>query len=80
MKQHGKNTSSDELRPEYDVAALLENGVQGKYARQYREGTNLVLLEPEIHKQFADDKAVNDALRLVLELRKIGGRRRGGRG
>ena len=62
---------NDELRPEYDLKALLKGGVRGKYAKKYREGTNLVLLEPEIAKAFPTEKAVNDALRLVMELNKI---------
>ncbi len=62
---------NDELRPEYDLKSLLKGGVRGKYARKYREGTNLVLLEPEIAKAFPNEKAVNDALRLVIELNKV---------
>jgi hypothetical protein len=62
---------NDELRPEYDLKSLLKGGVRGKYAKQYRAGTNLVLLEPEIAKAFPTEKAVNDALRLVMELNKI---------
>jgi hypothetical protein len=37
--------TSDELRPEYDLRQLLNGGVRGKYATQYRAGTNLVLLD-----------------------------------
>ena len=55
---------------------MLKGGVRGKYARQYQAGTNLVLIEPEIHSEFRSAKDVNDALRLVIELRKIGGTRR----
>jgi len=58
----------DELRPEYDLAALLRGGVQGKYADRYREGTNLALLDPDVAGTFRTDKAVNDALRLVRRL------------
>ena len=75
MKQRAKNTI-DELRPEYDLTALLKGGVKGKYAAELGAGTNLVLIEPEIHSEFKTDKEVNDALRLVIELRKIGGSRR----
>lgn len=75
MKQPAKDTI-DELRPEYDLAQLLKSGVKAKYAKQYHAGTNLVLLEPAIHHEFKTEKEVNDALRLVIELRKIGGSRR----
>jgi hypothetical protein len=43
MRVKSKPEKADELRPEYDLAPLLRNGVQGKYAGRCREGTNLVL-------------------------------------
>jgi len=62
---------NDELRPEYDLKSLLKEGVRGKYAKKYSEGTNLVLLEPDVAKAFPNEKAVNDALRLVIKLNKV---------
>ena len=62
---------NDELRPEYDLNSLLKGGVRGKYAQLYRDGTNLVLLEPDIAKAFPNGKAVNDALRLVMKLTQV---------
>ena len=70
-----KSETNDELRPEYDLRQLLKGAVRGKYAKRYHAGTNLVLLEPDVHKAFPNERAVNDALRLVIELRKIGSRR-----
>jgi hypothetical protein len=67
MKKPKKLT--DTMRPEYDLRALLKGGVRGKYAKQYDEGTNLVLLDPEVRRAFRDEKAVNEALRLVIRLR-----------
>ena len=64
---------NDELRPEYDLRQLLKAGVKGKYAKRYHAGTNLVLLDPDIRRAFRSETAVNEALRLVLELRKVGG-------
>ena len=61
----------DELRPEYDLPQLLKGGVRGKYAHQYREGTNLVLLAPDVADAFPDGETVNEALRLVLRLARI---------
>jgi hypothetical protein len=61
---------ADEMRSEYDFASM-KGGVRGKYARQYREGTNLVLLEPELAQAFPTDAAVNQALRAVLNVTKI---------
>ena len=72
MKKPNDNLN-DELRPEYDLRQLLPAGTRGKYAKQYHAGTNLVLLDPEVRKVFRNGKAVNDALRLAIELRKIGG-------
>ena len=63
---------NDKLRPEYDLHQLLKEGVRGKYAKRYQAGTNLVRLDPDILNAFRSEKAVNDALRLVLQLRKIG--------
>jgi len=56
----------DELRPEYDFSQL-EGGVRGKYTERYREGTNLILLDPDVAAAFPDAKSVNDALRRLLQ-------------
>lgn len=65
-----KNRSrvEDQLRPEYDLRELLKGGVRGKYAKCYRSGTNLVLLEPDVAQAFSSERAVNEALRLVIRL------------
>lgn len=55
----------DELRREYDLKRL-GNGVNGKYCRGYEEGTNLVLLDPDIADAFPSAKDVNDALRVLV--------------
>ena len=60
MNQASKN---DELRPEYDFS----EGVRGKHHRAYQEGTNVVLLEPDIARAFPNSEAVNRALRMLLE-------------
>ena len=56
----------DDLRPDYDFSQM-KGGVRGKYADRYREGTNLVLLDPDVAAAFPDAKAVNDALRQLLQ-------------
>lgn len=63
------------MLPGYDLGQLLKGGVRGKYAKRYHAGTNLVLLDPDVRKAFRSEKAVNDALRLVIELRKLGSTR-----
>jgi hypothetical protein len=57
----------DELRPEYDFSKMA-GGVRGKYVEQYRSGTNLVLLEPDIAQAFPTDTSVNEALRLLIQI------------
>jgi len=71
MKKKTKTEYEDDLRPEYDLKTLLKGAVRGKYARQYRSGTNLVLLDTDVAKIFTNAQAVNAALRLVIELKKI---------
>lgn len=58
--------NEDALRPEYP-ADLIKSGERGKYARRYREGTNIVIIEPDLHKLFPDSEAVNRALRKYAE-------------
>ena len=52
------------MRTEYDFS----NGARGKYADRYRQGANVVLLEPELVAAFPDSKSVNDALRALLAI------------
>jgi len=61
--------SSDDLRPEYDLASLGP-GVRGKYAEQLK-GTTLVALQPEVAEAFPTSEAVNGALRAVLKATAI---------
>jgi hypothetical protein len=69
-----KDKKIDDLRGEYDLSMLLNGSVRGKYAKRYQAGTNLVLLDPDVRKAFRSERAVNEALRLVIELRKLGSR------
>jgi len=71
MKKKSKDETADELRPEYDLPALLKEGVGGKYAKRYEKGTNLILLAPDVAEVFPTDEAVNKALRLVIQLKRI---------
>ena len=56
---------ADDLRPEYDFASM-KGGVRGKYSRRAKEGTNIVLIEPEVADAFPTEQAVNEALKGVL--------------
>lgn len=61
------NKMEDELRPEYDLTKL-KGKVRGKYTKRYRQGTNVILLEPDVAEAFPDAKAVNKALRVLIEV------------
>ena len=54
---------------EYTRADLGEF-VRGKYAKRIRESTNVVVLDPHVAKFFPNDKAVNEALRKLLPMKK----------
>lgn len=74
MKKRARKTA-DELRREYDFASL-PGGVRGKYAQRYRQGTNLALLDRDIAKVFPNDRAVNEALRALMNAAVTWSRRR----
>lgn len=66
-----KNSSSkkrhddeDTLRPEYDFS----KAVRGVTAARYAQGTNVVLLDPDVAELFPDTRAVNEALRTFARL------------
>ena len=64
---NGKTTGDDDdLRPEYQPDELT-GGVRGKYLEQYRKGTNLALLAPDVRAAFPTDESVNEALRSLMQ-------------
>ncbi len=69
MKKGNDSDRNDELRPEYDLSRL-KGGVRGKYAKRFREGTNLVLLSPDVARYFPDEGSVNAALRSLVGVAK----------
>jgi hypothetical protein len=60
------NNEKDTLRPEYDPE-LIKSGKRGKYVSRYRAGTNVIVLDPDLHRLFPDSAAVNKALREFVE-------------
>ena len=68
MKKTTKSKSDPDMLEEYDFS----RGIRGKYAKKYSQGTNLVLLEPDVAKVFRDSEAVNDALRTIVKLLALG--------
>ena len=63
MSPENEQIEKDEMRAEYD----LRGGVRGKYYQQYREGTNVVLLDSDVAAVFHDSESVNQALRILIK-------------
>jgi len=57
-----KSTDAPEMPAEIDFSG----GERGRYAKRFAEGTNLVMLEPDVAEVFPDSESVNAALRVVL--------------
>ncbi len=67
MKKQTKRKSTvvgDTMRPEYDFSS----GVRGKHAARYAEGTNVIVLEPDVAREFRTAEQVNETLRAVSKL------------
>jgi hypothetical protein len=64
-----RESNRDELKPEYNFD--YSKAVRGKYYRRLlEEGSNVVVLEPDLARAFRDSSAVNEALRSLLDLTK----------
>src|SRR5260370_10278875 len=76
MKKNIEHRSNDGMRPEYDFASM-KGGIRGKHYDQYRKGTNVVLIDPDVAAAFPTEDAVNEALRGILgtarAVRRTGG-------
>ena len=59
-------SNDPDMLEEYDFS----NGVRGKYAKRYSEGTNVVIIEPDVAEFFPDHDSVNDALRSLIPIIK----------
>lgn len=59
----------DDIRPEYDFSG----GVRGKYAARYAAGTNVVVLDPDVAREFPTSEEVNKALRELAQKRRASG-------
>ena len=62
MKKKSSKPARNEMRDEYDFS----QGERGKYARRYAQGTNVVVLEPDVAKVFSNSKSVNVSLRKII--------------
>ncbi len=64
-KNNMKKTQKDpNMLEEYDFS----NAVKGKYSSKYLEGSNIVVIEPDVAKYFPDHDSVNQALRSLSEI------------
>lgn len=59
-----KKTSNHDVLPEYDFS----KGIRGKYAKRFAEGTNIIVLAPDVAKIFPNSNSVNETLRAVAKI------------
>lgn len=64
-----ENSEDDFMLPEYDFSKMRMVG-RGIYAKRFRSGTNIVLLDRDVREAFPDDKDVNEALRVIAKAAK----------
>ena len=64
MKKASNKKNDPEMLNEYDFS----KGVRGKYAQRYAEGTNVVVLPPDLAEAFPTAQAVHEALRGLVSL------------
>ena len=69
MKKVNNREIEDDLRPEYDLSKL-KGGVRGKYAKRFQQGTNLILLSPDVARYFPDENSVNTVFRSIVGIAK----------
>jgi hypothetical protein len=70
MKKH--NSGEEPMQAEYDFSG----GVRGKYAARFVEGSNVVILDPDVAEAFPDAESVNEALRALAKIARQQGKRR----
>ncbi len=64
MKKAARAKGDPDMLAEYDFS----QGVRGKYAKRYAQGTNVVVLSPDVAEFFPDSEAVNKALRSLVDI------------
>ena len=60
MKKPARQTGTA-MAPEYNFSG----GVRSKHARRFAQGSNVVVLEPDVAKSFSNADDVNRALRAL---------------
>jgi hypothetical protein len=66
-----KSKPKEEMLAEYDFS----KGVRGKYAKHYAQGTNVIVLDPDVAAAFPDATSVNKALRALMKIARKNGKR-----
>ncbi|MFQ5642028.1 MAG: hypothetical protein ACE5IR_28990 [bacterium] len=64
MKKANKTPHDPDMLDEYDFS----NGIRGKYVKRLTEGSNIVVLAPDVAEIFPDSDSVNDALRVLANI------------
>lgn len=64
MKKAKTSHGNQDMLDEYDFSS----GVRGKYAKRYAEGSNVVVLDPDVAEVFPNSESVNHALRALAEI------------
>lgn len=72
MRKVAKSQPDTDMLPEYDFS----QGVRGKYFKRFAEGSNVVVLDPEVAKIFPDAESVNQALRALAEIIQLHSKKR----
>ena len=63
------SNSTKDLKTDYDFNTLGK-ATRGKYAKAYTKSSNLILLDDDIAQAFPNEKAVNDTLRMLMDIAK----------
>ena len=71
MKKAPKGRRDLGMLDNYDFS----KGIRGKYAKRYAEGTNVVVLAPDVAAVFPNAESVNEALRALVQIARKSGRR-----
>ena len=64
MRKAAKAKGDPDMLTEYDFS----QGIRGKYAERYAEGTNVVVLSPDVAEYFPNSEVVNTALRALVDI------------
>jgi hypothetical protein len=64
MKKVPKGNTDPDMLDEYD----FRKGVRGQYAKRYAQGTNVVVLAPDVAAVFPTSESVDEALRALVQI------------